>query len=50
MKVAFGAYNPLCILELVESGLDLFDSTLPVFNADDGIALILPFIKNDQFR
>lgn len=43
MKIMFGAWNPSVIIDLVNSGIDMFDSSLPFFVTERKSALIFDY-------
>lgn len=49
LKVSMGCWNPLVVLELIESGIDIFDSSYPYVLTEASKALTLIYnndIKN----
>lgn len=43
MKIIFGAWTPSVIVDLINSGIDMFDSSLPFFTTKRNSALIFDY-------
>lgn len=43
LRIVHGAWNPEVVLKMVKSGIDIFDTSFPVLNAENGRALLFNF-------
>lgn len=43
MKIIFGAWTPNLIIDLINSGMDMFDSTFPHLTTERNCALIFDY-------
>lgn len=43
MKIIFGAWNPSLIIDFINNGVDMFDSTLPYITTERNSALIFDY-------
>lgn len=43
MKIIFGAWNPNLIIDLINSGVDMFDSSFPLIITERKSALVFDY-------
>lgn len=44
MKIIFGGWTPSLIIDLINSGMDMFDSSFPHFTTERNSALIFNYV------